>query len=359
MKNGCKRLFALWLCLSPAAGAWAATPSMSDDFTKIMGWLSQEMAQGLAFNAGSAFDPPQEVRGLRILPDMSLGAGVMPLDKNKFPQPRTQALKDMGVAGVFPSKFMFPNFTMHLRAGLPGRSDIAIRVSDMTTPPNYKISANTVGKAQSNTIGFAVRKHFLGGSRPTLGIGANVNHVFGNVKYKTSFNIDTVPGFSAKSAVNGATQWNISSFGLNAVVSQRFGIWTPFVGVGYNYATGSVRARIEILSDTPLISPIVGESSSHPESSQGRFIFGTQMNRSWVNLFFNGEVKAIGVHAGESWIVQTGLMMPFRIGSKSLAAKESSYVPVESSRAVRKQRAAPAYKAPAAEEAISDLIFIQ
>ena len=44
-------------------------------------WLSHELAQGLAFNAGSNFDPPREVKGYSIQPDLSLGVGRMPLDK--------------------------------------------------------------------------------------------------------------------------------------------------------------------------------------------------------------------------------------------------------------------------------------
>ena len=48
-------------------------------------WLSHEMAQGLAFNAGSNFDPPREVKGWALQPDLSLGIGRIPFNKTTFP----------------------------------------------------------------------------------------------------------------------------------------------------------------------------------------------------------------------------------------------------------------------------------
>lgn len=302
--------------------ASAANPSMADDFKKIMEWQSLEMAQGLAFNAGSTFDPPQEVKGGRLQPDLSLGVGVMPLDKSKFPQLGSKTLREKDMSAMFKAKQVFPNITMHLRAGLPFRSDFSLRFTDMTTPPNYKLSPGVSGKAQSNSIGFGVRKHFFGDDKFLVSVGANYNYVFGYVKYWTKFNVNAVEGFSADSDVRGGIAWNLNSFGANFVLSQGFGLWTPFVGLGYNYATGSVRSRLEILSNTPLIAPIIGEASQHPESNQARYILGVQTNRSWVNFFSNAEIKAMGAHAGESWIIHTGFMLPFRIGPRGNSKSE-------------------------------------
>lgn len=343
-----------------------ANPSMSDDVARIMGWMSQQMVQGLAFNAGSTFDPPQEVKGYSLQPDASLGIGMMPLDKTKFPMPQTAALQGIGIDKVFPSKVLFPNLTMHLRAGLPERTDFSFRFTDMTTPPNYKIAQGTTGKGQSNSIGFGLRKHFFGGENPGLAVGANYNYVFGGFQYKTMVTIND-PAFSADSDVSGAISWNVNSFGVNAVINQRFGAWTPFFGVGYNYTTGSVRARLEVLPQTPLISPILGEASSHPEASQGRLILGTQMNRSWVNFFCNGEVKLIGEGAGRSWIVHSGFLLPFRIGGGGHSfrrapapAPQERAVPRASSVKSQWKAADPDYK-PFSDnaESGSELIFIQ
>lgn len=311
-----------FLALGARGNAHAANPSMADDFKKIMEWQSLEMAQGLAFNAGSTFDPPQEVKGGRLQPDLSLGVGVMPLDKSKFPELQSKTLREKDMSSMFKAKQVFPNITMHLRAGLPFRSDFTFRFTDMTTPPNYKISPGVSGKAQSNSLGFGVRKHFFGDDKFLVSVGANYNYVFGYVKYWTKFNVDAVEGFSADSDVRGGIAWNLNSFGANFVLSQGFGLWTPFVGLGYNYATGSVRSRLEILSNTPLIAPIIGEASRHPESNQARYILGVQTNRSWVNFFSNAEIKAMGDHAGESWIIHTGFMLPFRIGPRGSSRSE-------------------------------------
>lgn len=45
-----------------------------------------------------------------------------------------------------------------------------------------------------------------------------------------------------------------------------------------------------------------------------------------ISLFANGEIKILGDHSGESWIVQVGAVMPFRIGwsRKTAKAREKS-----------------------------------
>lgn len=325
------RLFPIALCLLAAAGpASAQNPSLSDDFGRMMDWMSQELAQGLAFNAGSTFDPPMEVHGGKLQPDLSLGAGVVPLDKDKFPVIQAQALRDMNAANIFPAKVMIPNLALHLRAGLPARFDIAFRAADMTTPSNYKINPGTVGKGQSNSIGFGVRRHFFGGEDPQLTIGLNYNHVLGGFTFHTNFNVNNINGFTADSQVKGDLDWNVNSYGINAVISKQFGNHIPFIGSGYNYATGSVHAKLSVASETPLISPIKGSSSRKPEPDSARFILGTQWNSKHINLFANGEIKVMGDHSGESWVIHMGVVMPFRIGWSRKTAKTSKTVREES-----------------------------
>jgi hypothetical protein len=298
-----------------AAAPAGAVPSMSDDFQALTNWLSHEVAQGLAFNAGETFDPPREITDRRLAPDISVGGGVVPLNKAVFPVMQTSEVRAANPQNIFPSTVMFPNLALHLRAGLPGRFDFAIRGADMTTPPGYKISSKTTAKGQSNSIGFSLRRHFLGGENPLLTVGAHYNHVYGKFSFNTKFGVDNVPGFSADTNVNGDLSWNINSYGLNAVTSQSFGIWTPFAGFGYNYVTGSVNSRLEALSESPLILPIRGQSSDHPEQNQGRVILGLGASHSWINFFTSGEIKAIGIGAGKSWIVQAGMSLPFVIGT--------------------------------------------
>ncbi|MBI5882833.1 MAG: hypothetical protein HZB91_07000 [Elusimicrobia bacterium] len=309
------------LLLAAPSPVRAANPSLSDDFKSMMDWMSQELAQGIAFNAGSTFDPPMEVHGGKLLPDISLGAGTVPLDKSKFPVIQAQALRDMNAANIFPAKVLIPNLAVHLRAGLPARFDIAVRGANMTTPSNYEINPGTIGKGQSNSIGFGVRRHFFGGEDPQLTLGANYNHVLGGFTFGTKFNVDNISGFSAESQVRGDLDWNVNSYGLTAVISKTYGKFIPFIGSGYNYATGSVHARLSVASNTPLISPIQGSSSRKPEPDSARFILGTQWNAKWVSLFSNGEIKVLGDHSGESWIVQFGVVMPFRIGWSRKTAK--------------------------------------
>lgn len=358
-----------------ATSARAANPSMSSDFGRMMEWLSHEMAQGLAFNAGSLFDPPHEVKSRRFQPDVSLGIGKMPLDKSKFPEPEVPALKDMGAAGIFPNSVMFPNIAMHLRAGLPWRMDMSIRLADMTTPPGYKLSSDATAKGQSNSIGFGLRKHFFGrDGLPLLGVGANYNHVYGRFAIATKFNVDDIQGFTADSPVNGDFRWNVSAIGTNFMLSKAFGAWTPFGGLGYNYTYGSVHTKLEATPNTPLITPIMGVASAEPEKHSVRAILGGQWSRGWINVFFNAELKATGVAHGRSWIAHTGVNLPFEVGYKGFysvkkrmrreqreaqLARKDELAPEEPVRPKRRPApSAPWTRIPVDHNA-SELIFIQ
>jgi hypothetical protein len=290
-------------------------PSMSADFTSMMGWLSTQIAQGLGFSAGETLDTPHEVLDKRIQPDISFGAGNMPLNKSQFPALQTPALSQLGVENIFPSSVLFPNLSAHLRAGLPWRMDLDIRGADMTTPPNYKISPTATASGHSNSIGFGVRKHFFGGENPMLTMGLNYNHVFGAFDYNTTMAINVNNGLlTGNAAVAGNILWNVNSYGLNAVISQKFGHWTPFVGLGESYVTGSVRTSLNAVGDFEGMTLVSGAASAKPEQFQARMIGGWEWSRSWVNLFTSGEIKAGGVDGGKSFIVQSGISLPFHIG---------------------------------------------
>lgn len=293
----------------------ARSQDMNTDFTNITNWLSHEVSQGIGFNAGETFDPPREIIDRRLEPDISFGGGVMPLNKATFPTMTVAAIQQDHPETFFPSKVTFPNFTMHLRAGLPWRSDFAIRFADMTSPPGYKLSANATAQAQSNSIGATVRKHLFGGDWPMLSIGANFNHVYGRFEFQEKTTVDLSGFGTADAPITGGLYWNVNSYGLNAVLSQTFGLWTPFVGFGANYVTGSVRAHLQAVPQTDLIDPAFGDSSSKPDLRNGRAIVGLQLNHSWVNFFTSGEINTTGESRGKSWIVQSGMSLPFRIGA--------------------------------------------
>lgn len=306
-----------WLVLAlglPSAAA-GANPSLNTDFRGMTQWLSHELAQGLAFNAGSTFDPPREVKGYYLQPDLSLGVGRMPLDKRDFPEITVPALNDFGGQNLFPNSVTFPNLALHLRMGLPWRGDVYFRFADATTPSNYKISRTMTAAVQTNSYGAGIRQHLFGrDGAPTLTVGAHYNHVKGRVRLKSKFQVNVEPGFSADSDLDGALDWNLNSYGLTAVVHKSYGPWTPFGGMGYNYATGSARARLELKSQTPLIENIIAEGSSRPEQSQGRWIFGVEYEKPTWSVFANAELKALGRLQYRSFIAQVGVALPYEIG---------------------------------------------
>ena len=278
-------------------------------------WLSHEMANGLAFNAGSTFDPPREVTGWALQPDLSLGIGRIPFNKSEFPTLVNQALNDQGGSKIFPNSVMFPNLALHLRMGLPWRGDAYLRFADATTPPGYKISPTMTAQVQTNSLGFGLRQHvdLWDEDLPKVALGAHYNHVRGRTRLKGTFGVNT-GGFTADSDLNGEIDWNLNSFALTAVAHKSYDAWTPFLGLGYNYATGSARSKLELKSKTFLIADVLGESSERPEQSQGRWIAGVQYARPKWSAFFNAEIKALGRLQYRSWIAQIGVALPYEIG---------------------------------------------
>ena len=327
-------------------------------------WLSHELAQGMAFSAGSNFDPPKEVQGYYLQPDLSLGIGSMPLDKRDFPQIEVQELRDYGGGNLFPSSVMFPNLALHLRMGLPGRRDLYLRFADATTPSGYKISPTMTAQVQTNSYGLGVRQHFFGGDWPALAIGAHYNHVRGRVHLKGKFNVET-NGFTADSDLSGDINWSVNSFGLTAVTHYSFDSLTPFVGFGYNYATGSVRTRLALYSKTPLIADIIAEGSEHPEQSQGRWIFGLQYERPTWSVFGNAEIKALGQLKYRSYVAQLGVALPFDIGRGPAVFYKKRRAASVSPRSALEDEPAPAPKkrrravTPPAEQAPPEMIFLR
>jgi hypothetical protein len=225
----------------------------------------------------------------------------------------TPELQNGAGANLFPSSTLFPNLALHLRMGLPGRRDLYVRVADATTPAGYRISPTMTAQVQTNSIGFGVRQEFFGGDYPTLVVGGHYNHVQGYTKLRGTFGV-SASGFTADDKFNGNIDWSINSYGVNAIVSQTFGRWTPFGGLGYNYITGSVHVDLNLLSGTFLIPDITGQGSDHPEQSQGREILGVSYDRETWSMFANGELKALGQLQYRSWIIAVGAALPFDIG---------------------------------------------
>jgi hypothetical protein len=302
---------ALLLVVAPAR----ANPSMDTDFNSMTQWLSDQLAQGLAFNAGENFDPPTLVKGYYLQPDVSFGAGIVPLSKTNFPA--TPALSGIGYDGssFFPNSVTFPNLAIHLRMGLPGSNDLYVRFADATTPPGYKISPTMTAQVQTNSFGGGVRHHFIGEDGwPTLVWGLHYNYVTGRVNLSGSESASFTTTYGDSGSLTGTIAWALHSLGTDAIVYKTYGRWTPYGGLGYNYATGSVRASLDLNFNDFLADNISGQASSKPEANQGRAIAGVQYAFTNWAVFGAGEIKTVGVQPFQNYIAQIGAALPFELG---------------------------------------------
>ena len=365
------RALAAALLLSLAAPVRAANPDLNEDFRNMAQWMSHELAQGLAFNAGSTFDPPREVKGYYLQPDLSVGVGRMPFNKTRFPTLTTPALNEYGGANLFPDAVNFPNLAVHARMGLPWRGDVYARWANATTPPGYKISPTMTAAVRTNSFGFGLRQHFFGKEpeQPMLTLGAHYNHLRGHTGLKGKFLVDT-SGFTADQDFEGKIDWNLSSLGLTAILSQSFGRWTPFGGFGLNRASGSVGVRLEMKSRTFLIEDVLGVGSEKPEKYSGRWIGGAEYAFNRWSLFANAELKALGQLQYRSFIFHVGAALPFEIGGKTIFRRRGGSAPDRPTPLLPdepepkfRSKPAPAkpapYKPAKGEKAHPDFIFLQ
>ena len=371
--NKARAPLAAALVLALAGVPARANPSLTTDINGMSQWLSDQFAQGLAFNAGENFDPPKEIKGYYLQPDVSFGVGLIPFDKRQFPAMQTPELQNGVGANLFPTSTLFPNLALHLRMGLPWRGDLYVRFADATIPAGYKISPTMTAQVQTNSIGWGIRQHVFGGDYPVLTLGAHYNHVQGYTKLRGTFGV-SAGGFTANDQFNGNIDWSINSFGLDAIVSQSFGRWTPFGGLGYNYATGSTHVDLNLISGTFLIPDIKGQGSDRPEQSQGREILGVSYDWDNWSAFASGEVKALGQLQYRSWIVQAGAALPFDIGfTKTVIKRKHASAPDEPKSALDEDSDKPEVKSKPApkpvtrpraaptppEQAPPDMIFLR
>jgi hypothetical protein len=318
-----KILFSLFFLFLPAAAS--AQVSLSGDFSKMMTWLSGQVVDPLAFNAGSTFDPPNEVRPGRVQSDISFGAGILPLDTSKFPVLSNPTLNQENLASSFPQEMPFPDLTGHVRIGLPWRTDLGLRASD-TTIPNITVTPGTTAGAQANNLGVELRTFFFGRTdEPTLSLGAHANRLWGQFTFANSINNVNLDGILADASNKGSMAWDLSSVGMNAVVSQHFGSWTPFGGLGYDMASGSLKASLNTTFNTFLATPSSAQESSAPIANNLRLLFGTELQRkNGHDLFVSGEFLLTGAEA-HAFNIHLGMMLPTHIGP---AAKDDSKAPV-------------------------------
>lgn len=318
-----KRAFSLVILLLPAAAS--AQVSLSSDFARMMTWLSQQVVDPLAFNAGTTFDPPNEVKPGRVVLDGSMGVGIMPLDISKFPQLQNPTLNQENVGSSFPQQMPFPDLTGHIRVGLPWRSDIAVRGTD-TTIPNLTVTPGTTASAQANNVGVELRTFFFGRhDEPSLALSAYANRLWGQFTFANTFNNVNLDGILADASNKGTMAWDLSSVGLNAVVSQHYGNWTPYGGLGYNAASGSLKASLNTTFNTFLATPSSAQESSSPSANNLRLLFGTELQRrNGHDLFVAGEFLLTGAEA-HAFNIHLGMLLPTHAGP---GAKDDTKAPV-------------------------------
>jgi hypothetical protein len=184
-----------------------------------------------------------------------------------------------------------------------------------------------------------------------LSVGAHFNHVYGWFNLHTTRDMIVNQTINITNTVEGRLDWNVSSYGLNAVLSESYRGWTPFLGCGYNYVTGSASASLQMPA-TATTTAAQGGGSDHPEQNQARFMAGVEFDRPWMHFFLNSEVKAVGENAGKSWIAMLGAALPFEIGMNLIPRRTGERTGAAAPAVDYGDYGQPAQKAPADKKKI-------
>lgn len=195
---------------------------------------------------------------------------------------------------------------------------MALRLSNMTVP-KYQVSQNSQGEGQSNILGLQVRKHLGGGRRPRLSLAASGNLMKGGFKFYNQYkDVEVSDGVFLDSENTGAIRWKAASVGASAMLSQTYGPWVPFAGLGFHYGRGRVTSNLKAEFKTDLVNPIEGIGTAYLSQGQMRLMLGTQYNRKTMGLYGSMEVLTIGHLPGKALTFHLGASFP--LGS---AAKKS------------------------------------
>ncbi|MBI4249699.1 MAG: hypothetical protein HY611_09365 [Elusimicrobia bacterium] len=294
--------------------------TLESEFARISKWFSEEAVSGLAFNSASVLAPPVELRPLQLMAAFNLGLGNVPLDTGQFPEFRLQTLREKDIKGGFQSSLPFPDLNAQMRVGLPSRFDAAVKLSFLSTP-KQKPSPDTEAKLHTAALGFEARRHFFGGRFPLCSVTGSANYMAGALVFNSKSSDEIQEGFDLDSVNSGELAWKIKSLGVNALLSDSFGAWMPFGGVGYSYSQATVRARITNEFQSELLFPTIGEHTAAVNAGQVRAVLGAGYQWGAWNLYVTGETVASGRWAGKNSAFHFGLAMPLNLGRQGGAKK--------------------------------------
>ncbi len=263
-----EKLFALGCVASLLSGSALAAPpttpeeaidAITADSVLLSGWISDQLKVAVPFNSTSGNVMPTQLKMLGFEFGVEAVVSGTKADIDGLRNLGTSVV-DTGLIDV-QDRFPMPAIIGHAKIGLPWGLDTGVRFGGI---PSYSHDEGTTHTSIGNTIfGVDVRKNLIeeGITRPFgLTLGANFTHAKGHLDATTPYD-PTIPSDVVLSNAEGSTrsQWDTTSFGLQAVLNKKITIFNPYVGASANMNFGSVSTSI---TNTGTITSVAGTPTS-------------------------------------------------------------------------------------------------
>lgn len=294
-----------------------AREDVAKDFGEISKWISGELSEGMAFNAGSGNVLPADIiefPGFGF--GISAGASLWPVNAGEFRALNLRTIDTSSANKIdMPDTIGMINIVGHVKTALPFGLDIGARVGGF----NFDDDTGNASVELENALwGVELRKRILGGSwtnilLPDLSVSVSFDNAVGSIERKESYSdrrTETYEGSSYTQEIQSETlwktEWNTQNIGIKTIVSKTFLFITPYFGLGVNKHMGSTETKIVTTGTISLEIPyfpsqsaslsIENKSEVDADDTTMRLLTGVELKifllRLGISAEFAGDYKA-------------------------------------------------------------------
>ena len=283
---------------------------LTSDSAQIANWFSKEVGDLMAFQAASThFLPGNTVGFPGVEVGVAGGVAATKLDVNGF---RALPLNTLETSQFdIPKMIAAPIGVLHAKAGLPGGWDVGAKGGaaslDLT-------NGGAKTKFTNKVYGVEVRKRLLGGgltgvAMPDLSVSLGYDRASGDITRTGNYNAP-IAGGNLNANTSWKSTWNVGAVTARAVVSKKFFIITPFVGVGVSKMMGKTDTTVgvDVISDTVPggLANVSVKGSAKAKETVAHGVAGLELSPA---PFF--KINVGGLVAANHWAASLGLRVQF------------------------------------------------
>ena len=304
-----------------------AVNQIQSDSTLISGWMTGQLKYVVPFNstAGNVVPSQLKVFGVEVgVEGVVSGTEVDVASLRNLPTSIVDTTK-IDAFGRFP----MPAVLGHAKIGLPFGLDAGVRIGGI---PKRSFDKDTTHVSVKNSIiGIDVRKKLIeeGIAKPFgLTVGANFTRASGSIDATTPYHSKgqaVVNGTTYNSSLDGTgtghSEWDVKSYGVQAILNKQMFFINPYVGASVNKNAGSLSTSITTTgtetitnagnpadTSSQTFTPVVGAASDSPHKWDIRALAGLEFTLlPFVKLGLQGEYAGTKNIAGA-----LGLRVQFR-----------------------------------------------